>query len=259
VLLERGRDGALPRRIAAAVLALALQHATDWSDLIQPWILRHGECVDPRALLSELRGAPVRDRERAMGYLQAARGALPHACRSATVLFREGEEEAATRIALIALERDGDRPSRGRQERRLRLRALTGMARAANELGTLHDVRLAARLLVEVGRAKPDADLAEFLQAALFFPSDDAEAGSYNQQLEQFQDEAEDFAIALLRSGAEAELGAVIRIIKRNLLWNLPRDRRVLIDITGSDIVVRGLEAADSPALEETPGFGRNS
>ncbi len=102
-------------------------------------------------------------------------------------------------------------------------------------------------------------ELAAFIEDALFCPADSSEAGSYDQQQEWFQDEAEDFAITLLRSGADAELGAILRIIERKLLWHLPRDRRVLIDITGSNIIVRGLEAADSPAIEETPGFGRNS
>ena len=102
-------------------------------------------------------------------------------------------------------------------------------------------------------------ELAAFIEDALFCPADSSDAGSYEQQQEWFQDEAEDFAITLLRSGADAEMGAILRIIERKLLWHLPKDRRVLIDITDSKIVVRGLEAAGSPAIEKTPGFGRNS
>ena len=112
--------------------------------------------------------------------------------------------------------------------------------------------------LAKSSEASPD-DLAELLQAALFSFSDACEAGSYDQQLEWFRDDAEDFAVALLRSGADAELGAVIRVIERNLLCHLPNDRRVLIDITGSEVVVRGLEAAASPPLEEISVAGGNS
>ncbi len=84
-------------------------------------------------------------------------------------------------------------------------------------------------------------DLADFIEAALFSPSDDVEAGSYDQQQEWFSDEAEDRAITLLRSSEDADVNAIIRTVQRELTWRLPKDRSVTIRIDGPDIEIAGL------------------
>lgn len=79
------------------------------------------------------------------------------------------------------------------------------------------------------------------LEAALFSPSDDAEAGSYDQQQEWFSDEAEDMAITLLDSVNAADLNLIKRVLRRELTWRLPKGTDVTIRITGRDISVSGL------------------
>lgn len=84
-------------------------------------------------------------------------------------------------------------------------------------------------------------DLVDFLEAALFCPSDDVEAGSYDQQQQWFDDEAEDLAVKLLQSDLDASINAINRTIRRHLAWQLPRDRLVTIQINGRDIQIQGL------------------
>lgn len=81
-------------------------------------------------------------------------------------------------------------------------------------------------------------ELVSFLEAALFSPSDDSEAGSYEQQLEWFCDEAEDLAITLLQSAAEADLNLIRRIIQRQICWRLPRDTDLTIRLRGREVTV---------------------
>lgn len=57
------------------------------------------------------------------------------------------------------------------------------------------------------------AVLVEFLGATLFSPSDDTEAGSYDQQQQWFADEAEDLALTLLESSATADRRAKARLV----------------------------------------------
>jgi hypothetical protein len=85
------------------------------------------------------------------------------------------------------------------------------------------------------------ADLVDFLQASLFNPSDDCEAGSYDQQQEWFRDEAEDIAINLLNSELEARRQAVIRVVDRHLDWLPKTDDPVTITIQNGRTQVSGL------------------
>lgn len=85
------------------------------------------------------------------------------------------------------------------------------------------------------------ADLVDFLQASLFNPSDDSEAGSYDQQQEWFRDEAEDLSINLLNSELEARRQAVIRIVDRHLYWLPKTDDAVTITIQNGRTQVSGL------------------
>ena len=84
-------------------------------------------------------------------------------------------------------------------------------------------------------------DLVDLLTRALFCPSEDAEAGSYDAQLQWFTDQAEDLVIKLLESGDEANIQAVIRVVSRELYWLKNRDRAVTIRIDGSQVSVTGL------------------
>lgn len=88
-------------------------------------------------------------------------------------------------------------------------------------------------------------DLIDFLQAALFCPSDDAEAGSYDQQLEWFRDEAEDMALGLLNSDLEAKRQAILRAVDRHLYWLPKTDSPVTITIVNGKARVDGLEQSD--------------
>ena len=53
--------------------------------------------------------------------------------------------------------------------------------------------------------------------------------------------EAEDLAVKLLVSQRDADINAIIRTIRRELLWRLPKDNPVSIHIEGFDVRVDGL------------------
>ncbi len=92
------------------------------------------------------------------------------------------------------------------------------------------------------------ADLVDFLENALFCPSDDAEAGSYDQQRDWFRDETEDRIITLLQTSAEADINAVIRIVERELYWLSGKSDSVTIHIKNGHVEVVGLEAEHQAA-----------
>lgn len=84
-------------------------------------------------------------------------------------------------------------------------------------------------------------DLVDFLQASLYCPSDDVEAGSYDQQQEWFRDEAEDMALKLLNSDLEAKTQAILRVVQRHLYWLPKTDRALTITIKDGAVHVDGL------------------
>jgi hypothetical protein len=85
-------------------------------------------------------------------------------------------------------------------------------------------------------------DLVDLLQRALFNPSDDADAGSYDDQLQSFTDNAEDLVIKLLQTNQEANINAIQRIIARELYWICKPAFDVTIRIAEGHITVDGLE-----------------
>jgi hypothetical protein len=89
-------------------------------------------------------------------------------------------------------------------------------------------------------------ELQTFLTDAVFCPSDDAEAGSYEQQQNWFSDEAEDLCLSLLQSEADADLNAIVRTARRELLWRVPKQGTFLIRIEDGKISVEGLPSAGS-------------
>jgi hypothetical protein len=92
------------------------------------------------------------------------------------------------------------------------------------------------------------ADLVDFLENALFCPSDDSDAGSYDQQQGWFRDEAEDRIITLLQTSAEADINAVIRIVDRELYWLGGKSDSVTIHIENGLVEVVGLHDASVAA-----------
>lgn len=85
-------------------------------------------------------------------------------------------------------------------------------------------------------------DLVDLLQRTLFCPSDDADAGSYDDQLEWFTDRAEDRVIKLLRTDHQANINAIRRILTRELYWVCKPASDVTIRIVEGHISVDGLE-----------------
>lgn len=85
------------------------------------------------------------------------------------------------------------------------------------------------------------SELQTFLTDALFSPSDDVEAGSYDQQQNWFADDAEDLSIRLLQSETEADLNAIVRTVRCELLWRMPKQGSFLIRIENGEISIEGL------------------
>ena len=91
-------------------------------------------------------------------------------------------------------------------------------------------------------------DLTDLLVSAIFCPADTSDAGTYDQQLEWFQDAAEDRSFVTLQSREEADLNALERTIERELLWRIPKNSMVTITIDGRKISITGLNSSVSSA-----------
>lgn len=94
------------------------------------------------------------------------------------------------------------------------------------------------------------ADIVDFLEHALFNPSDDNEAGSYDQQQRWFRDEAEDLAINMLETSLEAQINAIVRVIDRELYWLRRQDQIITVYIGKGRIDVKGLATQQGAAAE---------
>ena len=106
-----------------------------------------------------------------------------------------------------------------------------------------------AEILVTKQSAITPSQLTTFLVDALYSPTDDAEAGSYDEQEQWFSDEAEDLSIALLETAHAADLNAIVRVVERELVWRVPREDAILIRIGHRKISVEGL----SPPVGASP------
>ncbi len=82
------------------------------------------------------------------------------------------------------------------------------------------------------------SELTNFLAAALFSPSDDVEAGSYDQQCQWFNDEAEDLAYTLLVSSMAADMKMIARVIQREVAWRLPKGCEATISIKDREVSI---------------------
>ena len=108
------------------------------------------------------------------------------------------------------------------------------------EYGALDEVDIRVTKKSEI----TPSELQTFLTDALFSPSDDVDAGSYEQQQQWFDDEAEDLCIRLLESESDADLNAIVRTVRRELLWRVPKQGSFVIHIENGEISVEGLPSA---------------
>lgn len=92
-----------------------------------------------------------------------------------------------------------------------------------------------------------------FLIDALFCPSDDVDAGSYDQQLEWFSDEAEDLSVNLLQSETEADINAIIRAVEREVVWRVPKNGSIVIRIDNGTVSVEGMPRTENAAADPRP------
>ncbi|WP_313195197.1 hypothetical protein [Shinella zoogloeoides] len=108
-------------------------------------------------------------------------------------------------------------------------------------------------ILVTKQSAITPSELTTFLVDALFSPSDDADAGSYEQQEEWFSDEAEDLSIALLETEHAADLNAIVRVVERDLVWRVPREGAFLIRIDDRKVSVEGFSPPGDARAPASP------
>lgn len=93
-------------------------------------------------------------------------------------------------------------------------------------------------------------ELLTFFTAALFCPSDDGDAESYDTQLRWFTDEAKDEVIGYLSGIDDVRLNQVQRIIARELWWIRREGSSISIQIKGTDVQIEGLETAFARSTE---------
>ena len=81
-------------------------------------------------------------------------------------------------------------------------------------------------------------ELANLLEAAFFSASDDYEADSAETQRERFRQDASHLAITLLATEEAARKHTIAETVRREILWVLPKDRPVSINVVDRDVVV---------------------
>ena len=92
--------------------------------------------------------------------------------------------------------------------------------------------------LVTQDSALQPHQLADFLAAGFFSPSDDADSDSWETQRERFEEAALHLATRLLLSDDEACKTSIAEAVRRELVWLAPRDRTVDIRIRRPDVTV---------------------
>ena len=81
-------------------------------------------------------------------------------------------------------------------------------------------------------------ELAVLLRNGFFSPSDDAEADSYETQLDRFDADALHFATRLLLSDDDACRQSLAEAVRHELMWLAPADRAVDIRIRRPEVTV---------------------
>ncbi len=92
--------------------------------------------------------------------------------------------------------------------------------------------------LVTADSALQPHQLADFLAAGFFSPSDDADSDSWETQRERFDEAALHLATRLLLSDDEACKTSIAEAVRRELVWLAPRDRTIDIRIRRPDVTV---------------------
>ena len=92
--------------------------------------------------------------------------------------------------------------------------------------------------LVTEDSALQPHQLADFLAAGFFSPSDDADSDSWETQRERFDEAALHLATRLLLSDDEACKTSIAEAVRRELVWLAPRDRTIDIRIRRPDVTV---------------------
>ena len=80
--------------------------------------------------------------------------------------------------------------------------------------------------------------LTRLLHASYFSASDDAGADSYDTQSDRFDQDATHMAIKLLATEDEARKHTIAEAVWREILWVMPRDRDVSINVSGGKVAV---------------------
>ena len=101
--------------------------------------------------------------------------------------------------------------------------------------------------LVTADSALQPHELAQLLRNGFFSPSDDAEADSYETQLDRFDEHALHLATRLLLSGDDACRQSIAEAVRRDLIWLCPRDRTVTVTVRDRTVAV------ELGPLEPTP------
>ncbi len=81
-------------------------------------------------------------------------------------------------------------------------------------------------------------ELAQLLRNGFFSPSDDAEADSYDTQLDRFDEHALHLATRLLLSDDDACRQSIAEAVRRDLMWLCPRDRTVTVTVRDRTVAV---------------------
>ncbi len=84
---------------------------------------------------------------------------------------------------------------------------------------------------------QPDR-LKQLLRYAYFSPVDDADADSHDTQRRRFDEDAMHMALKLLATEEEAMKHTIAEAVWRNILWVMPRDREVSINVSGGKVAV---------------------
>lgn len=84
-------------------------------------------------------------------------------------------------------------------------------------------------------------ELSDCIFNAYFSPSDDYDAGHYDDQRRRAEQDAQAVALTILVSAEAAEHATLRDELFRTIFWRLPRDRRTAIHVEGSDIRIRSL------------------
>ena len=92
--------------------------------------------------------------------------------------------------------------------------------------------------LVTADSALQPHELTQLLRNGFFSPSDDAEADSYDTQLDRFDEHALHLATRLLLSDDEACRQSIAEAVRRDLMWLCPQDRAVTVTVRRPDITV---------------------